>query len=82
MQAFEDPIDSSGLRLHSCHKPLVVLAAIGWLRVDGQSVFTIKADKDQLMNARIHQLNDIYSLLDELDQFVGDGKGREQKVSE
>jgi len=42
---------------------------------------TIKADKDQLLNARIHQKSDIYSFLDELDQFIGDGEGREQKVS-
>jgi hypothetical protein len=28
MQAFEDPIGSSGLRLHGCYKPLVALAAM------------------------------------------------------
>ncbi len=31
---------------------------------------TIKADKDQLLNARIHQKHDSYGFLDELDQFA------------
>jgi Schlafen, AlbA_2 len=31
---------------------------------------TIKADKDQLLNARFHQKHDSYGFLDELDQFA------------
>jgi len=33
---------------------------------------TIKADKDQLLNARIHEKNDNYGFLDELDQFISE----------
>jgi hypothetical protein len=35
---------------------------------------TIKADKDQLLNARIHIKNDSYGFLDDLDQFVSEQK--------
>lgn len=31
---------------------------------------TIKADKDKLLNARLHQKHDSYGFLDELDQLV------------